>query len=456
MPPQIPTSGVAGVVWPALPKPHEALVFAVLRQLDESQWWAPDILLAHQLRQFERVLGHALATVPFYAERLKFLRGKKAGELTPDLVRQIPILRRGDIQAAGEALTSRKVPEGHGAPFEIKTSGSTGSPVVTKGTMVTGTMLRACNLRYHFWFKRDFSAKTASIRMQRGAQVRASQANKALPWADGYASGPMVLRQVTTPISEQLAWLVEQDPDYLLTIPSNLMALIRLSKKQRVKLGKLREVATLGEAVDPALREICMKEWGVPVVDCYSSQELGLIAVQCPDNPNHHYHVMSESVFLEILNDKNEPCRPGEIGRMVLTSLHNFATPLIRYEIGDMAEPGEPCRCGRGLPVVTRILGRVRNILTLPSGEQIYPRFNFEDFIYELPIRQIQVVQENLEELAVRLVTERKLGPDEEETIRRSLLTTARHPFRLRFEYLPEIPRAASGKFEEFRSEVSV
>lgn len=456
MPPQIPISGFPGIAWPAFPNAKDALLFSVLRQLEESQWWPAETLLRWQLRQCERLLAHALATVPFYADRLSFLRGRKAGELTAELFRRIPILRRSDIQAAGESLTSRRIPPSHGKPFEIKTSGSTGRPIVTKGTMVTGTLLRANNLRYHDWFKRDFSRTTASIRMLKGRQLEAAKANKPVPWADGYPSGPMMLRHVTTPLSEQLAWLRELDPDYLLTFPSNLLALIRLARKQGVRLGKLREVATLGEALDPSVRTVCQKEWGVPVVDCYSSQEFGLIAVQCPDNPAHHYHAMSESVVLEILNDKDAPCRPGETGRMVLTALHNFATPLIRYEIGDMAEPGEPCACDRGLPMVRQILGRVRNMLILPSGEQICPRFIFEDFIYSLPIRQIQIVQESLEQMAVRLVADRKLSSAEEETVSRALIATARHPFRLRFDYLPEIPRAASGKFEEFRSEVSV
>ena len=118
-------------------------MFAVLRQLEESEWWAPEVLLAQQLRQMERVLGFSLSTVPFYSDRLAFLRGQKAGALTPELVRRIPILRRSDIQAAGGALTSLKIPEEHGRPFEIKTSGSTGRPIATKGTAVTATMLRA-------------------------------------------------------------------------------------------------------------------------------------------------------------------------------------------------------------------------------------------------------------------------------------------------------------------------
>jgi phenylacetate-CoA ligase len=220
-------------------------------------------------------------------------------------------------------------------------------------------------------------------------------------------------------------------------------------------LPKLREVATLGEALDAGVREACEKSWKVKVVDAYSSQELGLIAAQCPDHPKQHYHVVAENVLLEVLNERGEPARPGEVGRMVLTDLHNFATPLIRYEIGDLAEMGSPCPCGRGLPMIARVLGRTRNMLVLPSGEQMCPRFTYEEFLFKLPIRQFQVIQENLETLAVRLVADRKLAPEEEKTVRDTILAKTRHPFAIRIDYVTEIPRAASGKFEEFRSEVA-
>ena len=450
----VPKSALTGILWPAVPNHNDALLLAVVRQLEESQWWKPETLLSQQLRQIERVLGHALSTVPYYKQRLGFLAGRKAGTLTLEDFRRIPVLRRADIQEAGAALISTKIPSDHSPVFDIKTSGSTGRPIVTKGTAITGLMLRAANLRYHLWFNRDFSAKTACIRMLRGKQLEAAKANKAVPWADGFSSGPMVMRHVTTPLSEQFDWLLDQKPDYLLTFPSNLLALIRLSKERHVKLSALREVITLGEALDPAVREICEKEWGLPVVDAYSSQEFGMLAVQCPAAP--HYHVQSENVLVEILDEKDMPCAPGQTGRLVITALHNFATPLIRYEIGDLAIPGESCACGRGLPVITRILGRTRNMLTLPSGEQICPRFIVEDFAFDLPIRQFQIIQENLETLTVRLIADRKLAPKEEERIRKSLIETARHPFKVRIDYVTEIPRSASGKFEEFRSEVAI
>jgi len=449
----VPKSAVRGIGWPAVPNQRDSSILSMLWQLEASQWWPAEVLQAQQLRQLGQVLAFSAKTVPFYRDRLKPLAGLKAGELTIEAVRSIPVLRRSEIQEAGEALFSTDVPPDHGKPFDIKTSGSTGRPITVKGTTITGLMLRAANLRYHRWFNRDFTGKTASIRMHRGASAKAADAGKPIPWMDGFPSGPMLMFHVQSPVSEQWDWLMKQDPDYLLTFPSNLVGLIRHSRKRGEKLARLRQVATLGEALDPNVRTICERDWGLPVIDAYSSQEFGLIAVQCPTGT--HYHVQSETMLVEILDDDGNPCKPGETGRMVLTSLHNFASPLIRYEIGDMAEAGSPCSCRRGLPVVTRILGRARNMLTLPSGDQICPRFVFEEFAWDLPIRQLQVVQNSLETLTVRLVCDRPLTPDEEKRVTETLLKTARHPFAVRFEYVPEIPRAASGKFEEFQSNVA-
>lgn len=453
--PLIPISGSTGITWPAVPRRADAQMLGILWQFEQSQWWPAETILARQLGQLERLLGHAIATVPFYKERLGFLHGAKSGTLDTATFRRIPILTRAEIQEAGAALASTRIPADHGKPFEIRTSGSTGRPISVQGTAVTGTMLRAANMRYHLWFKRDFARKTCCIRMLRGKQVEAAEKGRPVPWADGFPSGPMMLRHVATPISEQFDWLLAQDPEYLLTFPSNLLALIRHSEKRGERLKKLREVATLGEALDAGVREACESVWKVPVVDAYSSQEFGMIAMQCPDHPRHHYHVTSEVVFLEILDDKGAPVKPGEVGRMVLTDLHNFATPLIRYEIGDLAEAGDACPCGRGLPMVARVLGRSRNMLVLPSGEQMCPRFTYEEFLFKLPIRQFQVIQENLETLAVRLVADRRLAPEEEASVKATILAKTRHPFNVRIDYVADIPRAASGKFEEFRSEVA-
>ena len=443
--PRIPLSAYRTITWPAIPSPRDAVLLALMYQWDQSQWWPPETLLAAQFRQLEGLLAHAVETVPYYRKRLGTAAKFHPGRLTLETWRRLPILRRQDIQEAGPELTSRKLPKGHEPTRDVSTSGSTGSPITVKNTRITRLFIRVSNLRYHLWHERDFSAKVASIRA-----LDKAAAGKAGSWAEAHPSGPIFFYEVTKPVSEQLAWLQRQNPNYLLTFPSNLAALLKLSQEKGVTLPDLREVITLSEVLDPAVRDACKQIWGAPITDSYSAQEFGLIALQCPDHL--HYHVQSELAMIEVLGPGDEPCGPGETGRMVITSLVNFATPLIRYEIGDYAEAGEPCSCGRGLPVLNRILGRVRNMATLPSGEQFWPRFYSDDLATIAPVRQAQLVQRSVHEIEVRLVVGRDLTGDEEERLRKVILEYLGHPFTLRFTYVDEIPRSASGKFEDFLS----
>jgi phenylacetate-CoA ligase len=139
----------------------------------------------------------------------------------------------------------------------------------------------------------------------------------------------------------------------------------------------------------------------------------------------------------------------------VVTALHNFATPLIRYEIGDYAEVGEPCACGRGLPVLKRILGRQRSFLVLPSGEKRFPeaRMILTDIAPE--IRQFQLTQKSLETIEVKLVAASPLTSAKESRVVQGLIEKFEHPFNYEFVYVDDIPRGANGKFEEFISEVT-
>lgn len=440
----VPRSTLDGVVWPAIPGPVNAMVLALQYQLERSQWWPPETLLALQMHQLERLLVHASKTVPFYRGRLDAVAGR--GRLDVDSWRRIPVLERVQIQEAGPDLFSRQIPKGHGPVGDVSTSGSTGRPVKVKSTKITALFLHALNLRYHLWHGRDFAAKTANIHRLKNPAL----AEKTTPWVPGYATGLMVHFDIIKPVKEQIAWLEGQKPAYLLTHPTNLHAIIMSCERSGTRIPGLREIATLGEVVNPEVRADCQRVLGVPIVDLYSSQEVGVIALQCPDRL--HYHVQSENVLVEILDGDGNPCEPGDVGRIVVTDLHNFASPLIRYEIGDYGEFGGPCPCGRGLPVITRILGRARNFLTLPSGEKLWPVF--EDVFAKglgraIPsLRQAQLIQRTREEIEVLLVVSRPPTAKHEARARQALGKALSEAFTFTFVYVDEIPLSSSYKFE--------
>ncbi len=164
--------------------------------------------------------------------------------------------------------------------------------------------------------------------------------------------------------------------------------------------------------------------------------------------------MQAECILLEVLRPDNTPCKPGEVGKTVISSLNNFATPMLRYENGDMAEVGEPCACGRGLPVLKRIIGRVRNTAILPNGERIMPNLSTGPLLNELPIRHFQLVQKTTELVEARLVVGRLLTTAEETALADYFNKGWLHEFSFTFVYVDEIKRGANGKYEVFRCEV--
>ncbi len=185
------------------------------------------------------------------------------------------------------------------------------------------------------------------------------------------------------------------------------------------------------------------------MTDCYSSQEIGYLTLECPDAPLHH--IMSEAVIVELLRDDGTPCGEGELGRVVVTDLHNFATPMIRYAIGDYAEAGPPCPCGRGLPTLKRIVGRERNLLRLADGRRHWPLVGGLNFRDVAPVSQYQVIQHSFEGVELRLVCERPLTAGEEADLIAMMLAALGHDFAIDLSYFEDrLPRGANGKFEEF------
>ncbi len=449
-------SAHASVVWPALPGPRAASTVALLQQLDQSQWWTPEQLAAQQLRQAGALLDHAYRHVPFYRERLA-----QAGHLprrapTPDVWARIPMLSRAELQAAGPALHSPELPPGHGDIYELSSSGSTGQVVTVKGTKLLQLFWDALSLRDHLWHRRDFSARLAAIRPYPAGTADYPAGATAASWGRSvralFRSGPSEMLDISTSAEQQAEWLQRVRPDYLLTYPSALRDLLLHCRARALTIPTLREVRTLSETLPPETRALCRDVWGLPIVDGYSSQENGLLALQCPGR--EHYHVQSEAVILEVLNEAGEVCRPGEVGQVVVTSLMNFAMPLIRYALGDMAEVGPPCPCGRGLPVLTRVLGRLRNTLSYPDGRRGWPMMGDIYHAGVAGIRQYQILQHGLDDIEIRLATARPLGPLEEDKLRDWLQQRSGYSFQVRFSYAAEIPRGPGGKFETFISRI--
>lgn len=446
-------SSLGGMAWPALPTGGAANLLALLYQLDRTQWWTPEQLRESQFRQLALLLKHACESVPFYRDRLgaDFRAGAMVRE---EEFAALPSLSRAEVLAHGDALHGRAVPPSHGNVHRGQTSGSTGTPVSFLATDLTRLFWEAFNIRDHLWHRRDLGLKLATVRPDRGSRDPGgiSLASWSPAIAMTFENGPSAILHSTHTLDRQIEWLVAQDPHYVLTLASNLLELAREMARRNVRLPRLREARTFGDALRSEARAECAALLGVPVADMYTAQEAGYLALQCPERD--HYHMQCENAIIEIVDEQGRPCAAGQVGKLLVTTLHNFAMPLIRYEIGDYAEAGAPCPCGRGLPVIRRVLGRERNLAVTPDGRKFYPSFAAEVWSQIAPIRQIQLAQKTPRRIEVRVAVARELSADEERELGAALRRALGHPYEFTFVRMEHIPRAASGKYEDFLCEI--
>jgi phenylacetate-CoA ligase len=327
--------------------------------------------------------------------------------------------------------------------------------VEVRGNDLTRLFWEVFCLRDHLWHRRDLGGTLCAIRYLKNPEHKGPDGIRANGWGaalnDVAVSGPSISYHILHTVEHLVGKLQVDRPSYLLSHPSLIAGLAAHCREHEIELPSLKEVRTLGESGDEFLRELCQQVWHVPTVDMYTCNEMGYLALQCPDFP--HYHVQSENVLMEIVDESGLPCRPGEIGRVLLTCLNNFAMPLIRYEIGDYAEVGEPCPCGRGLPVLKRIMGRYRNLVTLPNGTCLWPRLGYESNLQAIaPIELMQIVQRELDEMDVRLVMPRKLTETEQAALTKFIWKNFGYEFHLRFDYVESIRNPVNGKIEQFIS----
>ena len=374
----------------------------------------------------------------------------------PDDWLRLPPLQRTEIQEAGEALVCSAIPQSHAPTTKASTSGSTGTPVTVVGTAVTKLFWEVLTLREHLWQNRDLRGTMAAIRrISNGAADYPNgitQPQWGLPVASVFDTGPVHGLAIETSLAQQAEWLQRVNPDYLRGYPTNLDALARYCRDHGVVLPKLKQCISFGELLHPYVRETCHEVWGVGIADTYSSQEVGYMSLQAPGF--EHQLVQSDFALVEVLDRAGRPCGPGQVGRVIVTGLHNFAMPLLRYEIGDFAEVGGPCPTGRGLPVLKRILGRERNMLVDPEGNQYWPAFGVKTLMKIAPLKQFQLAQVESARVEMRVVAERPLSADERAAICDHLSERLPGGLAVEVKELREIARSRGGKYEDFVNEV--
>lgn len=329
----------------------------------------------------------------------------------PDHLPALPVMRRTDYRRFIESGPVR-VPPAFGAIGHKETSGSTGQPVRFAYTALARRMnsgiYHADHQRQERDLRDDMLMLTAHGQPE-SAQERIVVGN---PWLH---PGRQIIRHAYAHgLDEHARWLCAQRAAYLVTYPALLSGILSSIERQGLPPPQLRQVITFAETADPVLRERVRRLLGARVVDRYSCEELGPIAFQCPASDDHQ-HVAVCNVIVEVVDDQGRPQPHGQQGSVLVTGLHQWSSPALRYELGDIATLLPHCpACGVQVPTLTRLLGRRRVLVERASGELMYVRILAGDWLTAAPaLREWRVAQTAPRAFEVELAATRALEPHE-------------------------------------------
>lgn len=449
---------------PTTPKSHAEQIIDLQRTLDTSQWQTPAVLVVAQFKRLSALASHAYNTIPEYRRRLRMAGYRPGKPIGNEIWQKIPILKRAELQIFGEKLHVKRLPPTYGTQHEASSSGSTGVPVRVWKSGFDDLMWQAICVREELWHGDGCAGIYAAIKGFAGIdlspdQLVALRSPTGLIFSDWgppmnlvCKTGQSALIHGSVSMADKAAFLIRMQPRYLLLSPSGLRLLAQYFRDNGLRLPSLQSVRTASERLDDDVRALCQEVFGCKIVHNYSANEVGYMGVQCP--VNDHFHVQSEVVYLEILDERDQPCPPGQVGRVVVTPLHNYAMPMLRYEIGDEAEFGPLCSCGRGLPVIRNVIGRTSDYLVLRDGSRRRVTYNVYRMSALRAMREYQIVQTSFETIEIRVVAMRPLLATEIAEIHAIMAIEFGAMFQIAVTEVDELPRTAAGKLRPFISEL--
>jgi len=432
---------------------EEAFQRRFFERLLQSQYLPAEDIVFRQREVLAPLLRHAHAHTRFYRTRLDVLF-RTDGSIDWDRWVDIPVVTRSDVLADPDAFYPDRPSPEDGPTGDIKTSGSTGKRMVVRYNQRTALATRAVKWRADLWHHVDWSRTLYVRRGEHPDQAEWPKGERLGPWGPPWderarrGAAFRLHKQVQN--DQQIEFIRRIGAAYLAPAgPKMAQALALEVERQGLNL-RLNGIFTSGEQVDSLDQAACRRVFGTEIVDVYSSKEGNHMAHRCPEHP--WYHVNAETVLLEILDSNGNPCRPGEIGRVVVTPLYSTAQPLIRYDHQDLATLGEQCSCGRTLPVLSSFLGRVAHLFRHPDGRVL--KRNLPDEYREiLQAGPWQIAQVGPNDYQLRYVPLDWNRVGDEASVQQAFKRIFFADASLTFKRVGAIAPIASGKYIEYVNE---
>jgi phenylacetate-coenzyme A ligase PaaK-like adenylate-forming protein len=404
-----------------------------------------------QTAQLHNLLKHAAERSAFWCQRIGT---KKPSGVT---LSSLPPLERGAVmkQIVDEGPLLR--PSDQIAVKSSSTSGSSGVPVkfFASGMNVRYNQVRS--VAQYFLEGRDLKLNRVQVDYSPHLQKKGLNVTRADAWlgplSSFFGSGINKVIEYFHPDMKQFREELERDPiGYLVTAQWSVETLLQSMDLSALQRAGLHTWISVADSIDPGLREVLMSQ-GILVRSTYSAQETGPIGFEC-EHIAGNYHVATSNVIAEVEFDQSYRMGPHRLGRVLVTHLHSYATPFIRYDIGDLASLAPECACGHRGATLSNVYGRGKNLLKHRDG-RVSPFYLGASLIAKLPeIKEYRIRQTDMGRLVVEIAGKTDLNPHERTTITNLVREQAGNEFQVELRAVPEIDWRGSVKRLGFYNEM--
>jgi len=414
-----------------------------LQTLEQTQYDSLETIRERQLDALRGIVSHTAQTVPYYRQRWgQAGLGLNSLRRLDDLS-QFPVLTKADIRANADTLRSEAYR--NASVFPKTTSGSTGVPLTVVWDTDSKAWKQACTLRSDQWSGWRLGSRVARL-WGHGAAERGgwkARLRRYIVDRESYLNTLGIDRRRLRAFAEHLR---RKPPGLLFGHAHSLYLFAAFVRKHYPGAIRPDGVISAAMTLHDWQRGVIEEAFGCAVTNRYGCEEVSLIACECEEHRG--LHLNADSVYCEVVPDDRLSAGP-KAGRLLVTDLTNRAMPLIRYQVGDVVIPSErTCACGRGLPLIEQVVGREADYVLTPAGSLISGISLTDHFATEIRgATQVQIVQEKLTFLRLRMVAGEGFGPDSHRQIEALVRNTFGPQMRYEVELVDAIPQESSGKY---------
>jgi phenylacetate-CoA ligase len=421
------------------------------------QWLGREEALALQARRLEEILAYAAAHVPHYGDVLRE-HGvvDDHGAVHRERLADVPTLTKEALRSDPESLASDD--RTRRRPYWNQSGGSVGLPVRFIQDREYHDAMEASKVVFDEWTGRALGERqlrlwAAPRDLGSGrlpARKRAGRWLRNEIWLDARRmDGPKMRAYLDT--------IREFHPVLMLAYADAAYDLARFVEREGLEPYSPHAIMTSASLLTPPMRAQIERVFQCGVFDRYGTREVGDIACECERHAG--LHVSLQTHYVEILRPDGSACDPGEVGEVFVTSLTNKSMPFIRYQIGDLAAWADhDCECGRGWPLLDHIEGRSNATFVAADGALVRGVLLGEPLWGREWVERFQIVQEEVG--YVRILIEKPSDYTREPPVGETAEVSAEvrrvlGECRVEFEYVPELSRAPSGKYQFIVSKVA-